>query len=84
MVSVAIEAMNFRKPVCVGDVVSVYANIARVGWPLLRRLWRLPWWLLRRLLKPQLCHRTANADSIAASGEIDGSGGDMGCLADTR
>ena len=31
MVTVAIEAMNFRKPVCVGDVVSVYANIARVG-----------------------------------------------------
>ena len=30
-VTVAIEAMNFRKPVCVGDVVSVYANIARVG-----------------------------------------------------
>jgi acyl-CoA hydrolase len=25
------SAMNFRKPVCVGDVVSVYANIARVG-----------------------------------------------------
>ena len=30
-VTVAIEAMNFRKPVCVGDVVSVYANIERVG-----------------------------------------------------
>jgi acyl-CoA thioesterase YciA len=30
-VTVAIEAMNFRKPVCVGDVVSVYANIARAG-----------------------------------------------------
>ena len=31
MVTVAIEAMNFRKPVCVGDVVSVYAIIARFG-----------------------------------------------------
>src|SRR3974390_3456129 len=30
-VTVAIEAMNFRKPVYVGDLVSVYANLARVG-----------------------------------------------------
>jgi acyl-CoA thioesterase YciA len=30
-VTVAIEAMNFRKPVYVGDLVSVYANVVRVG-----------------------------------------------------
>jgi acyl-CoA thioesterase YciA len=30
-VTVAIEAMNFRKPVFVGDLVSVYANLVRSG-----------------------------------------------------
>jgi acyl-CoA thioesterase YciA len=30
-VTVAIDAMNFRKPVFVGDVVSVYANLVRIG-----------------------------------------------------
>jgi acyl-CoA thioesterase YciA len=30
-VTVAIEAMTFRKPVYVGDVVSVYTDIVRVG-----------------------------------------------------
>jgi acyl-CoA thioesterase YciA len=30
-VTVAIEAMNFRKPVNVGDLVSVYATLVRVG-----------------------------------------------------
>jgi acyl-CoA thioesterase YciA len=30
-VTVAIEAMNFRKPVYVGDLVSVYANMVRIG-----------------------------------------------------
>lgn len=30
-VTVAIEAMTFRKPVYVGDVVSVYATTVRVG-----------------------------------------------------
>lgn len=30
-VTVAIEAMTFRKPVYVGDVVSVYTDTARVG-----------------------------------------------------
>src|ERR1700744_3196468 len=32
-VTVAIEAMNFRKPVFVGDLVSVHANLVRVGRP---------------------------------------------------
>ena len=30
-VTVAIDAMNFRKAVYVGDLVSVYANLVRVG-----------------------------------------------------
>jgi acyl-CoA thioesterase YciA len=30
-VTVAIEAMNFRKPVYVGDLVSVHAKLVRVG-----------------------------------------------------
>jgi acyl-CoA thioesterase YciA len=30
-VTVAIEAMNFRKPVYVGDLLSVYGNLVRVG-----------------------------------------------------
>ena len=30
-VTVAVEAMNFRKPVFVGDVVSVHANLVGVG-----------------------------------------------------
>jgi acyl-CoA thioesterase YciA len=30
-VTVAIEAMNFRKAVYVGDLVSVYGNLVRVG-----------------------------------------------------
>ena len=29
--TVAIEAMNFRKPVYVGDLVSVHASLVRVG-----------------------------------------------------
>jgi acyl-CoA thioesterase YciA len=31
VVTVAIEAMTFRKPVYVGDVVSVYATTVRIG-----------------------------------------------------
>jgi acyl-CoA thioesterase YciA len=30
-VTVAIDAINFRKPVYVGDVVSVHANLVRIG-----------------------------------------------------
>ena len=30
-VTVAIEAMNFRKPVYVGDLVSVHATLVRIG-----------------------------------------------------
>ena len=30
-VTVAIEAMNFRKPVYVGDLVSIYGTLVRIG-----------------------------------------------------
>jgi len=30
-VTVAIEAMNFRKPVYVGDLVSIYGKLVRIG-----------------------------------------------------
>jgi acyl-CoA thioesterase YciA len=30
-VTVAIEAMNFRKPVFVGDLLSVHANLVKIG-----------------------------------------------------
>src|ERR1700736_2926179 len=45
-VTVAIEAMNFRKPVFVGDVVSVHANLVRVGKTSITV--RLEAWVLRR------------------------------------
>ena len=45
-VTVAIEAMNFRKAVYVGDLVSVYATLVRVGRPSLTV--RLEAWALRR------------------------------------
>ena len=45
-VTVAIEAMNFRKPVFVGDLVSVHANLVRVGKTSITV--RLEAWVLRR------------------------------------
>ena len=45
-VTVAIEAMNFRKAVYVGDLVSVYANLVRVGRTSLTV--HLEAWVLRR------------------------------------
>ena len=45
-VTVAIEAMNFRKPVFVGDLVSVHANLVRVGRTSVTV--RLEAWVLRR------------------------------------
>ena len=45
-VTVAIEAMNFRKPVFVGDVVSVHANLVRIGKTSITV--RLEAWVLRR------------------------------------
>jgi acyl-CoA thioesterase YciA len=45
-VTVAIEAMNFRKPVYVGDLVSVHGNLVRVGKTSLTI--HLEAWVLRR------------------------------------
>jgi acyl-CoA thioesterase YciA len=45
-VTVAIDAMNFRKPVYVGDVVSVHATLVRVGKTSITV--RLEAWVLRR------------------------------------
>jgi len=45
-VTVAIEAMNFRKAVYVGDLVSVYANLVRMGRTSMTV--RLEAWVLRR------------------------------------
>lgn len=49
-VTVAIEAMNFRKPVYVGDLVSVYATLARVGRTSITV--RLEAWVTRRKESP--------------------------------
>src|SRR5215470_4152147 len=46
VVTVAIEAMNFRKAVYVGDLVSVHANLVRVGRTSLTV--HLEAWVLRR------------------------------------
>ena len=45
-VTVAIEAMNFRKPVYVGDLVSVHAGLVRIGKTSITV--RLEAWVLRR------------------------------------
>src|SRR6516165_7917854 len=45
-VTVAIEAMNFRKPVYVGDLVSVHANLVKIGRTSITV--RLEAWVLRR------------------------------------
>jgi acyl-CoA thioesterase YciA len=45
-VTVAIDAINFRKPVFVGDVLSVHANLVRIGKTSLTV--HLEAWVLRR------------------------------------
>src|ERR1700722_8087319 len=45
-VTVAIEAMNFRKPVFIGDLVSVHASLVRIGKTSVTV--RLEAWVLRR------------------------------------
>ena len=45
-VTVAIEAMNFRKPVYVGDLVSVHANLVKIGHTSITV--HLEAWVLRR------------------------------------
>jgi acyl-CoA thioesterase YciA len=50
-VTVAIDAMNFRKAVYVGDLVSVHANLVRVGRTSITV--HLEAWVLRRQDMPQ-------------------------------
>src|SRR5215467_2445157 len=50
-VTVSIDAMNFRKPVYVGDLVSVHANLVRVGRTSITV--HLEAWVLRRKDMPQ-------------------------------
>ena len=50
-VTVAIDAMNFRKAVYVGDLVSVHANLVRVGRTSITV--HLEAWVLRRKDMPQ-------------------------------
>src|SRR5260370_3654459 len=45
-VTVAIEAMNFRKTVFVGDVVSIHANLVRIGQTSITS--QVVCWVLRR------------------------------------
>jgi acyl-CoA thioesterase YciA len=45
-VTVSIDAMNFRKPVFVGDLVSVHASLVRIGKTSLTV--HLEAWVLRR------------------------------------
>jgi acyl-CoA thioesterase YciA len=45
-VTVAIQAMNFRKPVFIGDLVSVHANLVRIGKTSVTA--HLEAWVLRR------------------------------------
>ncbi|KRQ02407.1 acyl-CoA thioesterase [Bradyrhizobium sp. DASA03076] len=52
-VTVAIEAMNFRKAVYVGDLVSVYATLVRVGRTSMT-VHLEAWALRRRELQPML------------------------------
>ena len=52
-VTVSIDAMNFRKPVFVGDLVSVHANLVRIGRTSMTI--HLEAWVLRRKeMKPIL------------------------------
>jgi acyl-CoA thioesterase YciA len=52
-VTVSIDAMNFRKPVYVGDLVSVHANLVRVGRTSMT-IHLEAWVLRRRDMKPIL------------------------------
>ena len=45
-VTVAIEAMNFRKPVFIGDLVSVHASLVKIGKTSITV--RLEAWVIRR------------------------------------
>ena len=62
-VTVAIEAMNFRKPVYVGDLVSVHANLARMGRTSVTV--HLEAWVLRRKEKLSILVTDGNFTYVA-------------------
>ena len=62
-VTVAIEAMNFRKPVFVGDLVSVHANLVRVGKTSITV--HLEAWVLRRKAEQSILVTDGNFTYVA-------------------
>ncbi|KRR08026.1 acyl-CoA hydrolase [Bradyrhizobium jicamae] len=66
-VTVAIEAMNFRKAVYVGDLVSVYANLVRVGRTSLTV--HLEAWVVRRQEMQQILVTDGNFTYVSIDDE---------------
>ena len=62
-VTVAIEAMNFRKPVYVGDLVSVHATLVRVGKTSITV--HLEAWVLRRKAEQSILVTDGNFTYVA-------------------
>jgi acyl-CoA thioesterase YciA len=62
-VTVAIDAMSFRKPVYVGDVVSVYVDLIRVGTTSLTV--HVEAWVMRREESELLCVTEGNFTYVA-------------------
>src|SRR6202050_5499847 len=62
-VTVAIEAMNFRKPVYVGDLVSVHANLVRIGKTSITV--HLEAWVLRRKESQSILVTAGNLPSVS-------------------
>src|SRR5277367_200468 len=62
-VTVAIEAMNFRKPVYVGDLVSVHATLVRIGKTSITV--HLEAWVLRRKAEQSILVTDGNFTYVA-------------------
>jgi acyl-CoA thioesterase YciA len=62
-VTVAIEAMNFRKPVFVGDLVSVHATLVRIGKTSITV--HLEAWVLRRKERQSILVTDGNFTYVA-------------------
>ena len=77
-VTVAIDAMNFRKPVYVGDLVSVHAHLVRIGRTSITV--RLEAWVLRRRATESILVTDGNFTYVAIDDQgqprvIDQAGG---------
>ena len=66
-VTVAIEAMNFRKPVYVGDLVSVHANLVKIGKTSITV--HLEAWVLRRKEMQSILVTDGNFTSVSIDDE---------------